>query len=117
MDGQCDLYIYDSTCGGLTVHVAGLRKNVKEPFPEDVPLGGDDPNWVDAYMARIKEVDRINKKYEHEPIGLPHDGESFTFGEDYVGCAQFVEKLIEMGYKAPSGLVECLIEDAIDADE
>lgn len=124
MDFQCDLYVYHSTEDRWIIHVASQKRRISlEGLPEVPPFPETDKTtreemlaWAEAQTSRQQEVYRRLEETEHTPIGLPHDGESFYFlspGE----CADQCQKLIDMGYLAPDGLVSVLREEQAEIDE
>jgi hypothetical protein len=112
-DFQCDVYVYESAHGWET-HVAGQRPVLDvaalPPAPSRTPDGQFD---VAAWMVRHHAVMAQLDGCERRPIGLPHDGESFTDatpGE----CADRLEALRALGYNVPQGAIDALREEAED---
>jgi hypothetical protein len=106
----CDLYVYEDSGGGWTVHVAGFRIVDKVPpviYPVDQSVEALD-RFVVSHAAQMQAV----MGAKHEPIGLPHDGESFYSLPTAAACADKIEELIAMGYRAPAYVVRDLREEA-----
>ena len=83
-DFQSDVYVYESDTGFIT-HVAGLRAVPVEPMPPDVvfPIKGSIPDAereaaIMAWVERQRIVGEIHGRAPLVPIGLPHDGETFS---------------------------------------
>ena len=104
-DFQCDVYVYESADGWVT-HVASNRAVFAAPVP---PMA--DCMDVEAVISRHLVVSEMLDDATRKPIGLPHDGESFTdmtAGE----CADRLESLRELGYVVPQYAIDELREDA-----
>ena len=107
-DFQCDLYCYESDEGFVT-HVAVNRVVFAGPLPPPT-TGGD----VNEWMKRDFAVSDMINEAKREPIGLPHDGETFVDAtlEDMLERA---ESLRAAGYKVPDYALESM-RDEIEAD-
>lgn len=113
-DFQCDIYCYESDFG-YQIYVAGLRYVFDEPLPPKVELTPDVD--IQAWMAREQKVsammDKARIEGRHVPIGLPYDSRSFcvaTAGE----AAAKLQELKALGYNVPDGVVECLLDEAVE---
>lgn len=115
-DFQCDLYIYECVTDQWMIHVAGRKVVYKEPLPEPVKLdAGSEESWK-AWFDRKKKVDEIRERSELVRIGLPYDGQ--TIAVDFPGeCADAVEMLLALGYRAPKGIVEDLRDEQKELDD
>lgn len=102
-DFQCDLYCYESTCGGFTTHVASSKIMFTEPLPPEVDLLED----VDGYMQRHNKVMELVKTSPKEPIGLPYDGQSFN-DPDLQSFLARLEQLKAAGYRFPDSVIEAV---------
>ena len=102
LDGQCEVYCYESCYGGFVTHVAMNRVTFSEDLPPPVPF---DP--VEGWLARHRKVSDMLAKAKRSPIGLPHDGETFNdnTAED---AADRLEALQAMGYRVPQHAIEAL---------
>ena len=106
-DFQCDLYCYEDVHGGWTTHVAGLRRERRTLAPSPYTLEAieaaksDSGAWAKIYRAYHDELASIPL----EPIGLPHDGQSFNDPtlEDF--RARLI-MLREAGYQFPDYVLE-----------
>lgn len=111
-DFMCDLYCYADVSGGWTTHVAARRRarkpEVASPYTlEAMMLAQRDPEaWSALYTAYHRELAAIHA----DPIGLPHDGESFNDAtlEDFRAR---VVMLRDAGYNVPAYVI-----DEIDAE-
>lgn len=111
-DFQCDVYVYADVFGGYTTHVSGRRAVFTEPLPDPVPFDAD---RIKEWHARHMKVMEMVENSEHQPIGLPHDGESFndaTAGE----CADRLEQLRALGYNVPQYAIDALREEQVNHD-
>lgn len=107
-DYQCDVYAYDSSTGGIDVHVAGRRKHIEKGLLPS-PLDFLD---VDAYYKRKKEVDELLESILLEPIGLSRDGESFV-GLNHKEAIEILVSLKEEGYNVPDDAIEELKSEGV----
>lgn len=110
-DFRCDVYVYADIDGGWTTHVAGNRVVFPEPMPDPVTLPHpfDSEQW-DAWWRRHQTVSAMVERATREPIGLPHDGETFndpTPGE----CADRLNALAAAGYRVPAYVIADLREE------
>lgn len=100
MDLTCQLYIYESS-SGFNIHVAFSK------YIQDIPKL---PNYDDdagAWHREYKVQMECAEKADLEPIGLPHDGDSF--------CSLSVEKakvilenLKQDGYIFPYEIIDII---------
>lgn len=111
-DFRCDVYTYESVYGGWRTHVAGLRHTLGDddlPAPVEV-VSGDEDSFVRWYR-RHQQVMKLINTQEYVPIGLPHDGETFT--DDTPGeCADRLQWLRGLGYRVPQAAIDALREEA-----
>jgi hypothetical protein len=111
----CDLYVYEDSAGGWTIHVAGNRVVGKVPevvWPVDQSVEARD-RFVTSYQSMLAFLETA----EREPVGLPLAGESF-YGLPTAGaCADKVEELIALGYRVPDYVVPDLRVEEEFADE
>lgn len=114
-DFQCDLYIYECVTDQWMIHVAARKVVYKEPLPEPVELDTHDKESWKAWFDRRGIVDAILKRTELVPIGLPYDGK--TIAVDSPGeCADAVEMLLALGYRAPAHVVDELRKEQVELD-
>lgn len=105
----CDLYVYEDTGGGWTIHVAGARVVGHVPeavYPVDDSVEARD-RWVASHAAQMDFLATA----EREPIALPHAGESFNLPTS-LACAEKVEELVALGYRVPAYVARDLREEA-----
>lgn len=71
--------------GFWQTHVSSNKRRLIEPLPPPVPLEfGRETEWLD----RHKRVHDILDQSPPRPIGLPHDGDSFS--HDTLWSAQII---------------------------
>lgn len=107
-DFQCAVYCYEDVAGGFTTHVAGIKPVLDVELPPPVPI---EPGNFDAWFARQKAVMAWQETAKREPIGLPHDGESFN-DPDAASAADRLQSLKDMGYNVPQYAIDALREEA-----
>ena len=73
MDWACDLYAYDSVSGNWVCHVAANR--VIGDIPKAAHLF--DASNIVAFMEAHRRQMEFLETAKREPIGGPHDGETF----------------------------------------
>lgn len=101
-DFKCDLYCYGDVSGGYTTHVAGNRVVGEVPPLPDL----DSPKFIEEY----KKQSDFMATAKREPIGLPHDGETFNDPD----LASFLDRLLELkaiGYHVPDWVVSNIREE------
>jgi len=111
-DYMCDLYVYESA-DGFETHVAARRyaDAVRALLPSPLKTAGlDMVDVAGAIVARHLAVGDLLEQHEIEPIGLPHDGESF-YDDDPAACADRVEMLAKLGYRVPDFVAESLRDE------
>lgn len=100
---RCDLYVYESD-DGFHTHVAGCRHVLDwSDLPPPVDVREDPEGYLSRHKALMAALDGAGL----EPIGGPHDGESFIDG-DAESCADRVAALRAAGYWCPDD-VETLL--------
>ena len=107
----CDLYVYEDSGGGWTIHVAGNRVLGKVPevvYPVDDSVEARD-RFVASHAAQMEFV----MNAEREPVGLPLAGETFNL-PTAAACADKVEELMALGYCVPAYVVRDLREETPD---
>ena len=95
-DFQCDIYAYADVSGGYTIHVAGMKRVIKEPLPPPVDMNKD----IQAWCERDDKVMKIVQASELVPVGLPHDGADF-YGLDLPKFLETMLMLRKEGYRFP----------------
>jgi hypothetical protein len=109
-DFACDLYVYADSAGGWTVHVAGNRV-VGDIPPMLWPVDGDrSPEAIERFVASSNAQTAFVMTAKRQPIGLAHDGQTFHIA-DPAECADLVDRLIAMGYRAPAHVAEALRQE------
>jgi hypothetical protein len=104
-DYRCDLYVYESD-DGFHTHVAGRRHVLAVELPPPVDITKN----VDGYVARHRALMDALENATLEPIGGPHDGESFI-DSTAKECAERVEALRAAGYRCPDDVVAVLLSE------
>lgn len=93
-----DLYVYEDSIGGVTIHIASARKVNMEKTPHTSYVTPED--WMVAYEDRMNWM-KTNKEFEN--IGLNYDGESF-YNLDKESLINTLKLLKEEGYQFPDGV-------------
>lgn len=104
-DHMCDLYVYDSVSGGISIHVAGNRLIYKEPLPEPVSYLD-----IDSFIARHAKINQMIGEADRVNIDLPYAGESM----DGLSNDEAIELLIELrhlGYRFPEHVIGMIQEE------
>lgn len=109
-DFQCDVYCYASE-GGFTTHVARLRVLFEEPLPPAVSFHHDYAGW----FARLQDVTRRVELAARVPIGLPHDGMTYTDSDAHALLGR-LEQLRDLGYRIPASALRA-VRSEIDVDD
>lgn len=112
-DGRSDVYCYENVSGAWTTHVAGQKPIGMETRPPDpsLELLKSDP---ERWQREQKALEDWYKDREYEPIGLPHDGETF----DDAGPQEMLDRLRHLksiGYHVPDYVFDVLAEEVRDA--
>lgn len=107
----CDLYVYEDTGGGWTIHVAGNR--VVGKVPETVWPVDESPEARDRFVTTHNVQMEFLATAQREPIPLPHAGATFNLPTARA-CAEKVEELAALGYRVPSYVATDLREEADD---
>ncbi|MHA2065498.1 MAG: hypothetical protein ACXABY_14080 [Candidatus Thorarchaeota archaeon] len=99
---KSDVYVYESA-EDFTIHVATNKRVHADPCPKvDWKSGG--------YLKQCEEEQRWVDESTLEPLGLPHDGE--TYREDSAEeCVARLLKLREAGYHVPQYAIDNLKEE------
>ena len=105
-DFHCDVYVYEEETVFM-IHVASSRYQFKEPISAPVSPTKDGMN---AWMARHRELSRMVGEADIVTIGLPHDGESFSF-DTADECADELVRLKALGYNVPQYVIDQLREE------
>lgn len=103
-DFKCDIYCYESETG-YQVHVAAKR--VVGEIPAIDWSSGE--TLFKTYKEQMEFLETAKK----ESIGLPYDGQSFSF-EDAGKAATLLEHLKCLGYNVPQDAIDALWEDNND---
>lgn len=110
-DFTCDVYCYEHVDGHWAIHVATNRVVGDVPHI-DWSLLHKGEEGTAAWVAQNKAQHAFLDQCEHEPIGLPHDGE--TFREDTpADAAVRLRALKAIGYHVPDYAIEALDEEAV----
>lgn len=112
-DFRCDVYTYEDVGGGWTTHVASRKRVFASELPP--PLGGPTDAapieaWVEAFVHRQAVLGPLLDGADLVPIGLPHDGRTFT--DPTPGdCADRLDHLRELGYRVPQDAIVALRDE------
>lgn len=109
-DFQCDLYVFASCYGGYEINIRKTRPVFTEPLPAVVPF---DKDHVKEWLARDNIVRDMLHKSALVPIGLLHDGK--TFSGDLEETISTLENLCDLGYKFPLEIIDEIKEDGENA--
>lgn len=113
---RCDLYCYEDVSGGFTTHVAGNRvvgEIPRDPSVLELVRGTiSDDEWTTLHRAALKFLQTAPR----EPIGLPHDGESFN-DPDLPSFLKRITELREMGYNVPDHVFDRVQEEIAASSE
>jgi len=105
---KCDIYAYEHYQGWYQIHIAGNR--IIGEVPE---YSFTDP--TEKMMADYKKQTDFMENAKREPIGLPHDGDSFQ-EPDLESFKQRLLELREIGYKFPDYVLETIDEEMKEAN-
>lgn len=98
-----NLYIYDDVNGGVTVHIASMKRINEELAPRMPNLSDVTPaEWIMANHRREDFLKDIGPLVE---INLPYSGETHNFN-DKEELLEFLYKLKELGYNFPEYIFE-----------
>jgi hypothetical protein len=101
---KCDVYSYESHDGGYITHVASMKR------VGDIPTYWEHLHNTEKFLSAYKAHNDALDKSQLVPIGLKHDGETFT---DYT-LQEFrarLEYLRDIGYNVPSDVFETIDEE------
>lgn len=101
-----DVYVYEAD-EGVRIHIASGKYISDKTRPLKPPHFSSAKNM----MAYIKECEIWVKTAHTEPIGLPFDGQSFTF-DTYQEAAKKLIELKNIGYMVPQFAIDSLLEEA-----
>ena len=110
---RCDLYVYNSSSGGYTTHVAA-RRVVGDIPPE--PLCTAEALASPAWFGEYRAVMDFLATCERAPIGLAHDGASFT-DSDAQSCLETLQMLRAAGYLFPDYVLQAIRDEAASPPE
>lgn len=99
----CDIYAYQSEAG-YEIHVASNKITGALPPLPDLQLP-----YQQWYPLRCEWEEAFDNA-ERQPIGLPHDGESFT-EPDLESFETRLRSLSAMGYRLPDWVFEMIAEE------
>ena len=103
---RSDVYCYENVSGAWTTHVAKGR--YREPIPQEPDLGlFDNGLSPDEWMKRHQTVMDYLETCGTDPIGLPHDGETFD-DENAEAMLERLKMLRGAGYRVPEYVFETL---------
>jgi len=105
MDFACAVYVYADVNGGYTCHVAGMKCVGDTPIPKMPERYGDVS--PEEFVLRHQQQQKWLESAKREPIGLPHDGQSF-YCLDRDSMVDTLKMLKEEGYVMPDYLIEAI---------
>lgn len=108
---RSDLYCYEGVGDGFVTHVAANR--IVGDIPQTPPFGSVS---MAEWMAAYSEQRRFLATAKREPIGLPHDGESF-YNDDLAGMLARMKELQALGYHVPASAIAAAEEELADLAE
>lgn len=95
-----NLYIYDDIQGGVTIHVAGMKRLGEENAPKITAEFTEE--LVDLWLKQSRERDQwVKDNTTLVPIGLKYDGESF-YGLTKETIGPTLDLLRKEGYNFPN---------------
>lgn len=143
MNWRSDVYVYEHVDGGWTTHVAGRRRWI-QPIPElSSSVSQKLYKWsgakYDMETRKFSYPSKIRRAVYHawlsvstfwyrqfhlrsldmiplRPIGLRHDGETFS-DPTPISCALRLLELRSIGYFVPEYAVENLLKEGTGAGE
>ena len=104
-DWQSDIYCYEHVDGFIAIHVAGSR-HIIEDMPPPIDYESDKKGWIERQLKISDSLDSSKM----EPIGLPHDGESYSL-KTHQEAADKLKELKKIGYNVPEYAIEALETD------
>ncbi len=107
-DFNCDVYAYESTCGGIEVNIASCKivGDVPKIDYKNLEKGGS----IDEFIKQYKKQMDFLATAKHESIGLPLDGESFVC-DDLFDFKIRMGELRSMGYDFPDYVLKMIEEE------
>lgn len=105
-DWRSDVYCYESN-SGFELNIATNRYEDLDSVPRV-----DWDNFQESYVSQMNAI----KNRNHVPIGLPFDGEHYTFGT----LEELRDKLLELrevGYNVPQFALDSIEEEMADGTE
>ena len=109
-DYRCNIYAYESDCGGYCVHVARKKPLFNEPLP---PAAKD--TAADEWFQRRVKVNQMVREAGWADIGLSRDGESYSL-DSLSDVLELLESLKEEGYNVPDYVINTLRDDALSEE-
>ena len=104
-DYQCDIYAYESDCGGFSIRVANYRFQFSEPLPPAVDMSD-----TQAFVERHNKVLEMLHKARRTQINLSRDGQSFDVTTS-TEAVKLLESLRDEGYRVPDYAIQALREE------
>lgn len=111
LDYFSDVYLYESL-RGHELHVARRRHVFDRGLLPEMPKMND-PDWAEKFTERNRILMDLVSKAEIVPIGLSHDGLSWTLTRE-----EALDKLLMLrreGYRVPQGAIDTLREEIAQA--
>jgi hypothetical protein len=106
---QCDVYCFESVCGGFDIHVAA-RRYVSDKLMPELPDKWWDPP-PEKMLAVFQRREQWLENADLVPVGGEYEGESFH-KPDLAACAERLEMLREAGYRVPQYAIDALRAEA-----
>ncbi len=104
-DYQCDIYAYESDCGGFCINVAKYRRHFSEPLPPAVDISN-----TKAFMERHNKVMEMLRSADSRQINLSRDGQRFSLDTAFE-AVELLESLRDEGYRVPDYAIQALREE------
>jgi hypothetical protein len=106
MGGQCDVYVYESSEGGITIYVASTRRRVKLP---------EFPPFKETTAKEILKIHKLRKKIAEEHPEADAIDSSYA-GNTYHGLTlqeafQLLEDMRLSGINVPDYAIMSLKEE------
>lgn len=108
---RCDIYAYEDTYGGYTIHVASSRHKGEVP-KVDYNLIWDEKNHPE-FMRQSEAQNKYLETCGTEPINLPLAGETFNCAD----LEEFYNKMVELqnlGYHIPKNVINNIKEEKMN---
>ena len=125
MNGYCDVYVYESSNGGWTTHVAQSRRPLGAPMDGMDFLNACTPSTSDEgdnhpALAMFTEASKIHYDWlQQTPSNpIPHEDAGQCYNHDTPGeCADNLERLAAAGFIVPLEAINALRIEQAEMDK